>query len=194
LMSEYTPQQIMSLRAGAMDAIRNRMTTGSRKSMMGNLADESSKEGRILRSIFPQDQLDRMLSTIGVAAQSQQARNRIMGGSDTASSLLREKRIGSKFSAEDVSEVLTTGSPFAARRIVKKLVGENTQNLTDAQRLQVAQILTASDPDVVRRALTDESAMAALQQQIRALGNQLATGARGAAASISGSRFGTTQQ
>lgn len=194
LMSEYTPQQIMSLRAGAMDAIRNRMTTGSRRSMMGNLADESSKEGRILRSIFPQDQLDNMLQTIGVAAQSQQARNRIMGGSDTASSMLRERRIGSNISAAEVSEFFTTGSPFAALRIGTKLVAQNTQNLTDAQRLQVARILTASDPDVVRRALTDESAMAALQQQIRALGNQLATGTRGAAAGIAGSRFSTTRE
>lgn len=194
LMSEFLPEQIASFRAGAMDAIRNRMTTGARKSMMGNLADESSKEGRILRSIFPQDQLDDMITNIGVAAQSQQASNRILGGSDSASSLLQSRRIGMNISPQDVSEALTTSNPFAFLRIGAKLVGQNTQGLSDAQRLQVARILTSTDPDLVRRALTDESAMIVLQQQIRTLGNQVATGARGATSGIAGSRLGTTQQ
>lgn len=194
LMSKFTPEQTASFRAGAMDAMRNRMTTGSRKSMMGNLADESTKEGRILRSVFPEDQLDSLLSTISVAAQSQQASSRILGGSDTASSLQQARRIGKNISAQDISEALTTGNPFAFLRIGTKLVGQNTQGLSEAQRLQVARILTSTNPDLVRRALTDESAMAALQQQIRTLGNQVATGSRGAASSVPSARLGRSPQ
>lgn len=193
LMSEFSPEQIASFRAGAMDAIRNRMTTGARKSMMGNLADESSKEGRILRSIFPQDQLDNMITNIGVAAQSQQAKNRILGGSDTASSMQQAGRIGMNISPEDSVSALR-GDPFAALRVMRNLVGQNTQGLNDAQRLQVARILTSSNPDLVRQALTDQSAMAMLQQQARALGNQIATGGRGAISGIAGSRFSNPQQ
>lgn len=188
MVSKFTPQQLTSFRAGAMDAIRNRMTTGSRKSMMGTLATEESKEGRILRSIFPQDQLPDVLQSVQVAAQSQQARNRIMGGSDTAASLQQAQRIGMNISAEEVLEA-SRGNPFAMLRVGRKLVGQNTQGLTDAQRTQVARILTSTDPDLVRQALTDNSAMAVLQQRIQQLGNQFATGARGAVSGVAGSRM-----
>lgn len=192
LMASFNPQQITAFRAGAMDALRNRMTTGARKSMMGNLADEGSKEGRILRSIFPQDQLDSVLGTIGVAAQSQQAKNRILGGSDTASSMQQAQRIGMNISAEEAVSA-SRGDPFAMIRVARKLVSQNTQGLNDAQRLQVARILTSTDPQLVRRALTDDSAMAMLQQRMQTLGNQMTTGVRGAVSGISGSRFSTPQ-
>lgn len=193
MVAKMTPQQIQSLRAGAMDAIRNRMTTGSRKSLMGTMADETSKEGRILRSIFPQDQLPDLLQSVQVAAQSQQARNRIMGGSDTAASVQQARRIGMNISAEESVEALR-GNPFALLRITNKLVGQNTQGLNDAQRLQVARILTSTDPDLVRRALSDDSAMAMLQQRLQTIGNQAATATRGAVSGISGSRFSNPQQ
>lgn len=192
LMASFNPQQITAFRAGAMDALRNRMTTGARKSMMGNLADEGSKEGRILRSIFPQDQLDSVLGTIGVAAQSQQAKNRILGGSDTASSMQQAQRVGMNISAEEAVSA-SRGDPFAMIRVARKLVSQNTQGLNDAQRLQVARILTSTDPQLVRRALTDDSAMAMLQQRMQTLGNQMTTGVRGAVSGISGSRFSTPQ-
>jgi hypothetical protein len=193
LVSQMSPQQIQSLRAGAMDAIRNRMTTGSRKSLMGTMADESSKEGRILRSIFPQDQLPDLLQSVQVAAQSQQARNRIMGGSDTAASVQQARRIGMDTSMiEDATQI--GQNPFALLRIAKRFVDRTNPGLTDAQRLQVARILTSTDPDLVRRALTDDSAMAMLQQQLQTLGNQAATATRGAVSGISGSRFSNPQQ
>jgi hypothetical protein len=193
IVSQMSPQQIQSLRAGAMDAIRNRMTTGSRKSLMGTMADESSKEGRILRSIFPQDQLPDLLQSVQVAAQSQQARNRIMQGSDTAASLQQARRIGMDTSIiEDATQI--GQNPFALLRIAKRFVDRANPGLTDAQRLQVARILTSTDPDLVRRALTDDSAMAMLQQQLQTLGNQAATATRGAVSGIAGSRFSNPQQ
>lgn len=183
-----TPDQLAAFRAGAMDALRRKMEGGSMASMMGTLASEERKEGRILRSIFPQDQLPDVLQSVQVAAQSQQARNRIMGGSDTAASMQQAKRIGMNISAEEVEGVLT-GNQFAALRVVRKLVTRNTENLSDAQRTQVARILTSTDPDLVRQALTDNSAMAVLQQRIQQLGNQFATGARGAVSGVAGSRM-----
>jgi hypothetical protein len=46
----------------------------------------------------------------------------------------------------------------------------------------------------VRRALSDDSAMAMLQQRLQTLGNQAATATRGAVSGISGSRFSNPQQ
>jgi len=71
------PGALSAFRAGTMDAIRNKMTTGTRTSMMANLANENSKEGLILRTIYPGDELAGILQRINTAAQSQASKNYI---------------------------------------------------------------------------------------------------------------------
>lgn len=48
---------VKAYRTGVMQALRNRMRTGSMKSMMSNLADPERKEGQILRKVIPEDEL-----------------------------------------------------------------------------------------------------------------------------------------
>ena len=56
-------------------------------------------------------------------------------------------------------------------RLGGKLVQRAAPELTDAQRQQVVRVLVSESPDVVRRALQDESGMMALQQAVdRVLG------------------------
>lgn len=182
-----TPAAQKAYRAGLMDAIRNKMTTGSRKSMMGNFADETSKEGQILRSIFQQDQLTNLMKSIETAAGSQRAATGILGGSPTAASLQQGQRIGMNISPEEVTQALG-GNLVSGYRVLKKLVSNNTENLTEAQRDQVAKILVNTDPSLVRNALVDESAMAKLQEAIRLISYNAAVGVPGAATQIGAGR------
>jgi hypothetical protein len=182
-----TPAAQKAYRAGLMDAIRKKMTTGSRKSMMGNFADETSKEGQILRSVFQQDQLPALLQSVQTAAGSQRAASKILGGSDTAASLQQGQRIGMNISAEEVTQALG-GNVISGYRVLKKLVSNNTENLTEAQRDQVAKILVNTDPNLVRSALVDESAMAKLQDAIRRLSYNAAVGIPGGATQIGAGR------
>jgi len=174
------PGAINAFRAGTMDAIRARMGTGRAKSMMGLLSNAETKEGAILRTIYPGDELDGILTRIGTAAQSQAAKNKVLGGSDTAASLMQAERTGSTITADDVANAVT-GSPMAAFRVVSKMVGESNKGLSEQDRQRVAQILVSEDPEIVRKALKDESAMAYLQQKIaatmRALGKTVPYGA-----------------
>jgi hypothetical protein len=163
------PGALSAFRAGTMDAIRNKMTTGTRTSMMANLANENSKEGLILRTIYPGDELAGILQRINTAAQSQASKNYILGGSQTAPTLLQAARTGMNISAEEISNVMTANPVTmvtSAVNIVRKVAAQQNKNMTEAQRDMVAKILVSEDPDLVRRALTDTSAMAVLQKKL----------------------------
>lgn len=179
-------EALRSFRAGVMDALRRRMETGSRKSMMGKLSDPDTKEGRILRTIFPQDELPAVLAQIERAAESQAASTAILGGSPTAITLQQIQRQGVDLSMEDLSAVMS-GDPAGIVRAGTKLVGGMTRGLTDAQRKRIVEVLVSEDPAFVERALRDESGMAMLQQAVNRLASGLTAGAqRGAVVPAAG--------
>jgi hypothetical protein len=173
------PAAIQSYRAGLMASLEARAATGSRASMIRNLADETKKEGMILREVFPQDQLDQAIYALETAAQSQAAAGRILGGSPTAETLLEGSRQGMGVSASDALAVLR-GDLRAAARVASNLVPSRA--LSDSERARIANVLVSEDPDLVRRAINDESAMAALQQRLSQIMIAATRGATGAAA------------
>ena len=163
------PAMLSAFRAGTMDAIRKQMGTGRVTSMMSRLANPDSKEGGILRSIYPGDQLDSILTRIGTAAQSQAAKNYVVGQSATASTLLQAQRTGSSITADELANA-AGGNPMAGFRVLSKMIKDANTGLSESERQRVAQILTSEDPNIVRNALVDNSAMAALQERLRTLG------------------------
>ena len=163
------PAMLSAFRAGTMDAIRKQMGTGRVTSMMSRLANPESKEGGILRSIYPGDQLDSILTRIGTAAQSQAAKNYVVGQSATASTLLQAGRTGSGITAEELTNA-AGGNPMAGFRVLSKMLKDSNAGMSEKDRQRVAQILTSEDPNIVRNALVDDSAMAALQERLRRLG------------------------
>lgn len=172
---------VKAYRTGVMQALRNRMRTGSMKSMMSNLSDPERKEGQILRTVIPEDELETVLASVARAARSQQAATSVLGGSQTAASLAEQARQGAGVSAMDVAEAIS-GSPMAAGRVIRDVIKQAAPNLSDAERLQVVDILISENPEVVRRALVDESGMAAFQAAVERTMKAIQAGAqRGAA-------------
>jgi hypothetical protein len=160
-----------AFRAGVMDALRNKASLGAGKTMMQKIEDPASKEGQILRTIFPQDQIDSMLATVGRASQSQRAATAVLGGSSTAPSIFNANRVGMNISAEEVSGALS-GSPVAIFNVTKKALAKATPTLSDAQREQVARILVSEDPKFVLNALQDQSGIKMLQDRVSQLFGQ----------------------
>jgi hypothetical protein len=160
-----------AFRAGVMDALRNKASLGAGKTMMQKIEDPASKEGQILRTIFPQDQIDSMLAAVGRASQSQRAATAVLGGSATAPSIFNANRVGMNISAEEVSGALS-GSPVAIFNVTKKALAKATPTLSDAQREQVARILVSEDPKFVLNALSDRSGIKMLQDRVTQLFGQ----------------------
>jgi hypothetical protein len=163
---------VKSYRAGVMQAIRTRMGTGSRESMMRKLADPELKEGAILRVVFPEDQLPSVLNLINRAANSQAAKGKILGGSDTAIVQGQAARQGMNIGLGDVVDI-ASGSPMALARMLGKVAKNAAPNLNDGQRDQVVQVLLSENADLVRNALRDESALMQLQQMAAGLAQTL---------------------
>ncbi len=176
---------VKAFRAGVMDALRKRAETGRGASLMGTLANPDSKEGKILRTIFPQDQLDDVLKAIDTAANSQASASRILGGSDTAITSGQMQRQGIGITQEDISGVISA-DPMAMAQTAGKIIRSFAPQLSDAQRAKIMQVLISDDPNFVRNALQDQGSLALLQGKVEALVGQVATGAQGAVAGQSG--------
>ena len=184
------PQKVEAYRAGLMAALEARAATGSRQSMIRNLANEETKEGKILRAVMPQDTLDDVLRRLETARASQVTTDYVLGGSPTSDTMMEAARRGSGLSFSDVTGVLS-GSPDAMISVASNLAARFTRDLTDAERARVARILVSQDPDLVRRAISDEGAMAALQQRVQQLTAGAARGA-GRAGAVTGAEPGAT--
>ena len=153
-------------RSGVMQAIRNRMSGGSRKSMMGALADPQRKESQILSIVMPEDALPDIMARIERAAGSQTAATEILHGPQTAITREQVARQGRDIGAGEVVEALTSPNVMNLMRLGGKLVQRAAPQLTDAQRQQVVRVLVSESPDVVRNALQDEGKMMAFQRRL----------------------------
>jgi len=163
---------VSAYRAGVMDQLRSKMSTGGKTSMMSKLEDANTKEGAIFRIIYPQDKVDGILKLASTAAQSQRAAGKVMGGSDTFAMQAEAKQQGINVSGEEIVSVLG-GDAFSAARILGKWMQKNQPNLTPEQKQEVAKILISTDKDVVKKALMDNSKWDEIQRKARAIGSSI---------------------
>lgn len=175
-------EAVASYRAGLMKFLEGRAATGSRQSMIRNLANPETKEGMVLREVFPQDQLDSVLKRLDIASEAQAASQGILRGSQTAETIMEAGRQGLGISAADLAGV-ASGSPVETLGVAQKLIGRLVRTeLTDAERTRIAQILVSNDPELVRRAIVDESGMQKLSDTVNQLAIGLQKATRGGAA------------
>ncbi len=167
---------VRAYRAGLMTAIRNKITTGGKQSVMKNLLDSERKEGKILRTVFPEDQLSEVLRKIDVAATSQAASNRILQGADTAITAQQIKSQGSKIGGGELMEVIASPNPINIGRVVNKFIDRTAPQLTDAERQRVINVLVSEDAAFVKNMLKDESGIAKLQEAVERLINTVKSG------------------
>ena len=163
---------VSAYRAGVMDQLRSKMSSGGRTTMMGKLEDANTKEGAIFRVIYPQDKVDSILKLASTAAQSQRAAAKVMGGSDTFAMQAEAKQQGINISGEEISSVLS-GNPFSVARVLSKWIQKNEPNLTPEQKQEVARILISTDQDVVKKALLDNSKWDEIQRKARAISSSI---------------------
>jgi len=163
-----TPEDIEAYRAGLMAALEARSATGSRQSMIRNLLNPETKEGQILRTVFPQDQLDDVLYKLETAAEAQATSSAVLAGSATDAGRMEAARRGAGVSVGDITGVLS-GNPDSIIKLASSISSRFARDLTDAERGRVAQILISENADLVRAAIKDESKMAVLQSLIETL-------------------------
>ena len=175
-----SPEAVQSYRAGMMAAIENRAQRGSRQSMFRNMLNEETAENKILRAVFPEEQIDTVLNVIDRAVQSEAARGTIIGGSPTAETFTQMARKGTNISGPMMLQALNN-DPMAIAAIARNLVTRSARPLTESEMSRVVDVLVSQDPDLVRRALIDESGMAAFQRGLSQILNTVTESSAGAA-------------
>lgn len=184
---------IAAFRQGLMAAIEKRAATGSRQSMIRNMTNPETLEGKLINEVVPQDQLDEVLKKLGIAKEAQATASSVLGGSPTQERTVEAARRGLGFSASDIRGAFM-GDPAAQIRLVSNIASKFTRDLNDAERARVASILVSQNPDLVRRAIQDESAMAALQAMVERAVVQAVKGAGRAGAVTSAGPGATTSE
>ena len=174
-----TPEQLDAYRMGVMSGVKNRMETGSRKSVMADITDPTSRLGKNIRLVYPEDSLDELLRKADIAASSQQASSTILGGSQTQITQAEASRQGSGgVGAATVIDAIT-GNPGAIISAASQIASRalKPRGLSDAQATQVARYLVETNPDIVKRALVDETAADTLIKLLQRIGDTMMTAA-----------------
>lgn len=175
-VDSLNPQQLEAFRAGTMAAIRDRarrLRTTVRK-----LADEDTQIGAALRVVLPENQAQSVTGSLRRAADADIVAEKVQptAGSPTAQ-LMREQELrGSRPSAED-SFRMTQGDPFAFIKTLKNAIPSG-KGLDQSQMLEVVKILYSESPELVERALKDNTVQGELLRAAERIASALATTGR----------------
>ena len=170
LMSSGSQLEIDALRQGVAQNLKKRLgqTIGRRSSTVTALADDPleldivQNERKILEILYegmPTDKLEGLLKNVELATGAIKAVAKIIGGSQTGKSVGGQKRIGKVNFGINMFRFLNSyGTDVDAGRSLFSALGGNSNALSDKQMTKVAEILISDDPDIVAKALNDQTA------------------------------------
>ena len=173
-------QELKAYRTGVMSSLRRMLSSGSAASTIKKLLDEDNAQGQMLRTIFPEQNLEQMLKKLSVAKEANEAANEILGQTQTAITAQQVKRQGGEIGLMDLAEAGSM-NVFAITRLLSNLLKRSKPDLTDKQRLEIVNVFVSKDPEYVKSILKDESALAKLQDLLTKLADASQSGVRRAA-------------
>ena len=147
-----TPGFMQSLRDGFLVALKNKDTA----STFRKITDDRSNLQKLILDVFPENDVDKIIAKANVATQANDAQGYLtaQAGAQTNSMAMTAQDIvqNSPIAGGDIAQ----GSRF----IFKFL---NDASIPEADALKIVQTITETNPDLVRAALVDASAMNQLQ-------------------------------
>ena len=177
------PSVLAALRSGVMASIKNDVSkAGGKSAAIRKILKEDAKLKDLVEQLFPEESLGSLVNKLEIAQGAKNIENFALTGSSTQSVDAAAGRMGTGM-AEDVIS-LGNGNPVAAARIAAVLMQKMGIGLSEKDKARVVQVLLSTDPNEVRKALVDESAMASLANGIKATLNQSAYAATQAPAAV----------
>jgi len=152
-----TPEALDAFKMGFLGAIQTGLTKGRQKSLVRKLGDDSLQEGMLLRQLLPDDtEYNKVLKQLELAEDSEYVANKILNATITGEVIMSKAAQNSNITTGDFLGILA-GNPESYFRSVSKFANKFSRDLTDDENLKIAQILVSENPDLVRRAIIDES-------------------------------------
>lgn len=163
------PETLASFRSGFLAALQGKFATGMERSTLRRMLDEGQKEGMLLRALVPdpQDQA-KILRKLDIATEAEDVAQTVLRNTQTAETMMAQRAQNAGVTvAEGVAA--STGDVNALLSISRKFVDSFSRELSTAERSRIANILVSENPDLVRRAITDDRAIAQAQQFIASI-------------------------
>ena len=156
---------VKAFRSGFMSQLRNKVSLGSRNTIMNNLRNPETKEGKILKTLYPDEKLDDVLKRIDIAADSQYASGKILSGSPTAGTDAAISRQGSDvdFAGLLGSALAGSFSPRTFANALNTYMKRKAPALNESDRQKVVDVLLSNDAAYVKSILKDERGLANLK-------------------------------
>jgi hypothetical protein len=176
-----SPEAISAYRAGFMDELRKRFRGQQPASVVAQLNSDQKNLGQILRVVFPEESLDDVVQKLGTAEGSQAIKGYALGQSATAPTEAAAKRAGSGISPAALASA-ASGNVFEMATALQRFLPTRNTGLTDAQNMEVVNVLLSENPDFVRRAMADSSGWGMLDRAVSQVAERLALGGARASA------------
>ena len=171
------PYEFSAFKAGMMNALKNKLLNNTTN--LAKLSEQDTRLGYVLRTVFQGEDitaLERKLRTAGDTAEIS-SKMPSTAGSPTNMLAQESKRAGSMGSLADAGRVMS-GDGTVILDVIGRMLQKTAPNLSDAERLQVAQTLFSANPDLVKRALTDQTALSELMAQVGSIVSTAGAGVR----------------
>lgn len=152
-------------RRGVMDNLRGRLASRTANTTLSDILKDNTNLGRVFRMIYPSDQLDEAIKAADLAVTAQTTRTGLLSGTTTAGNISESARANAGINPMDAFEA-ASGSVPAMLRTVNQIIGKTENGLSAAERERLAKALIETNPDLVRKALTDDSVLRTLQNAI----------------------------
>jgi hypothetical protein len=169
---------IAAFRLGYASSLRNKATASNVTTLFRTMKDPTRKEQIILNMIYPGDSLDEAIKKINLADAAIQTRNKVMGQSITAAHQAAERKMGTSSAIVNLVEMIISPirAPGAAFRLIRDLIGKQTDNLSPDQQTTIAKMLVEEDPDVLRRILRNENLLSGLAKKYNQIADAMISG------------------
>lgn len=174
-------EAVSAYRAGFMDELRKRFRGQQPASVVEQLSNDQKNLGQILRVVFPEESLDDVVQKLDIAEGSQGIKNYALGQSATAPTEAAATRAGSGISPAALASA-ASGNVFEVASALQRFLPTRNTGLTDAQNMEVVNVLLSENPDFVRRAMADSSGWGMLDRAVSQVAERLALGGARASA------------
>lgn len=166
LLESGNDVDIQAFREGVMAKINDKMSRNGRKAFLGKMSDPESLEGKLFTSVFPPEQQAKVLRQLELSGTTQATSEVVIGGPTTALTDAALKQQNKGISVGEMVGATLTPNVRDIAAVGVKLIQDLAPNLTEAQRGKIVDVLLSDNPELVRKALTDESAMMAVQKKV----------------------------
>ena len=169
-------ENLAAFRAGAMQALNNRARRSG--TTLENMAKEDVQLGAALRILLPENQAPQVLGKVGRAAEATSMDKVIQPRAQSMTQALqREADLrGSGVGMDDVARGLG-GDPLAVAKLMMNMV-PSAEGLSDRQMVEVVKMLYSESPELVERALKDNTVVGETLKKLDVLAARVAKTAR----------------